>query len=85
MIQTRLQSLLEAAANIAIGYVVNFIGNWLILPLFGFNVTLGQNLLIGVLFTGISVARQYVLRRYFNARLADAARRAANNLTKASA
>ena len=69
MNQTRLGSLIEAGVNILIGYWINFLGNWLILPLFGFNVTFVQNLQIGLLFTVISVARQYAVRRWFNARL----------------
>jgi hypothetical protein len=69
MTQTRLGSFIEAMANIVIGYVINFFGNLLILPLFGFHVTIAQNIQIGLLFTGVSIARQYVLRRWFNARL----------------
>lgn len=79
MSQSRLSSFYEALFNIAVGYWINFLGNWLILPLFGFNVTLTQNLLIGVLFTFISVARQYVIRRWFNERLQNAAARLAGD------
>lgn len=77
MDQSRLGSLYEAFINIAIGYWINFAGNALILPLFGFHVTLAQNLQIGVMFTVISVARQYVIRRWFNARLKALAARMA--------
>lgn len=67
MSQTRKGSAAEVAANLAVGYSINFLANMLILPLFGFNtLTVGKNLLIGVLFTFVSIARQYVLRRYFN-------------------
>jgi hypothetical protein len=42
----------------------------LILPLFGFtSLTLATNLVIGMIYTVISVARSYVIRRWFNARL----------------
>lgn len=75
--QSRLGSFYEACINIAIGYWINFIGNLLILPLFGFNVTFSQNLQIGVLFTFISIARSYLIRRYFNARIERAAARMA--------
>jgi hypothetical protein len=38
----------------------------LVLPLFGFRVSSGAAFEIGLIFTVISLARQYVLRRYFN-------------------
>jgi hypothetical protein len=64
--QTRLGSFVEAWANIAVGFTVNWFCNMAFLPLFGFNVTGGQAFWIGVLFTGVSLVRQYVLRRWFN-------------------
>jgi membrane protein implicated in regulation of membrane protease activity len=79
MNQTRLGSLIEAFFNIVIGYWINFLGNMLILPLFGFHITLSQNLQIGLLFTVISVARSYLVRRYFNDRLQKLSQRLANN------
>lgn len=77
MTQTRLGSLIEACVNIFIGYWINFAANLAILPLFGFTPTIKQNLMIGLLFTVVSVARQYVIRRWFNARLHAAAQRLA--------
>lgn len=73
MNQTRLGSLIEACINVLIGFAINFVANMLILPLIGFHITAGQNLFIGVLYTVISVARSYVIRRWFNARLRAAA------------
>lgn len=65
--QTRLGSIAEAAANIAVGFSINFAANMLILPLFGFHgLTLGKNFIIGLLYTVISLVRSYVLRRWFN-------------------
>ena len=67
MSQTPKGSLVEAVANTAVGFGVNFTANMLILPLFGFtNLTLGKNLFIGALYTAISLVRSYVLRRWFN-------------------
>jgi hypothetical protein len=67
MSQTRKGSAVEVAANLAVGYCVNFLANIAILPLFGFKtLTIAKNLEIGVVFTLVSVARQYVLRRWFN-------------------
>ncbi len=73
MNQTRLGSLIEAWINVAIGFAINFCANLLILPLIGFHISISQNLFIGVLYTLISVARSYVIRRWFNARLHAAA------------
>jgi hypothetical protein len=65
--QTKLGSILEAWANIFIGFGINFCANMLILPLFGFhNLTIGKNFEIGLLYTVISLVRSYVLRRSFN-------------------
>lgn len=73
MNQTRLGSLIEAVMNVLIGFWINFFANLLILPLIGFNITVADNFFIGFLYTLISVARSYVVRRWFNARLQAAA------------
>lgn len=77
MTQTRLGSLIESLFNVAIGFAINFCANLLILPLIGFHISISQNFFIGVLYTVISVARSYVIRRWFNARLHGAAQRLA--------
>lgn len=66
MSQTWLGSIVEAKANIAVGFAVNWCANMLVLPLFGFDVTGAQAFGIGLLFTAISMVRQLVLRRWFN-------------------
>lgn len=73
MTQTRLGSLIEAATNIAIGFGINWAANLMVLPLFGFHVTAGDAFGIGLIFTAISLARSYVIRRWFNGRLRRAA------------
>lgn len=66
MAQTRLGSFVEAWANIAIGFGINFTANLIVLPWFGFNVTATDAFGIGVVFTAISLARSFLLRRAFN-------------------
>ena len=66
MAQTRLGSFVEAWANILVGFGVNFTANLIVLPRFGFNVTAGDAFGIGLVFTAISLARSYVIRRWFN-------------------
>lgn len=77
MTQTKLGSLIEAFMNVLIGFSINFTANMLIFPLFGFHITLGDNFVLGLLYTIISIVRSYVIRRWFNARLRDAAQRLA--------
>lgn len=64
--QSKRNSAFEAATNVAIGYLVSVLANVLILPLFGYNVTIGDSFAIGLAFTAVSLARSYVLRRLFN-------------------
>lgn len=64
--QSKLHSLIEAWVNIAIGFWINMVANYLVLPYFGFNVTFGDAFGIGLIFTAISLVRSYVLRRMFN-------------------
>ena len=73
MNQTKLGSLIEVSINIFIGFWINFFANILILPMFGFHsLTIQNNLIIGIIYTVISVIRSYVIRRWFNARLHQA-------------
>jgi hypothetical protein len=67
MAQTKLGSIAEAWANIAIGFTINYCANLMILPLFGFHsLTARNNFIIGCIYTVISLVRSYVLRRWFN-------------------
>ena len=67
MKQSRTMSLVEAIANVIVGYGVAVLTQILIFPIFGLHTTLTQNLKMGVVFTVVSVARSYVLRRLFEA------------------
>lgn len=76
--QSRVGSLIEAWVNVLIGFWINFFANLIILPMFGFTtLTVGTNFVIGLLYTVISVARSYVIRRWFNAHLRRVAERIA--------
>ncbi len=77
MNQTRLGSLIEAIINVIIGFSINFGANMLIFPLFGFHITAGANFTLGLIYTVISVARSYCIRRWFNAKLHQMAQAAA--------
>lgn len=64
--QSRLQSLIEAWANVIAGYFIALATQIIVFPLFGMTVSLGQNIQIGLIFTVVSLARSYCLRRLFN-------------------
>ena len=59
--QTRLQSLVEAAVNIAVGFMLaGVITYWL------FGVSVCRAAWVTCIYTAASLVRQYVLRRAFN-------------------
>ncbi|HCR94069.1 MAG: hypothetical protein CMH89_09875 [Oceanicaulis sp.] len=65
MKQSRAMSLIESLANVAVGYGVAVVTQILIFPIFGLHTTLAQNLLMGAIFTVVSIGRSYALRRLF--------------------
>ena len=65
--QTRWMSLAESLTNIAVGYALAFLTQIAVFPIFGLQASLGENLMIGALFTSISLCRSFALRRIFNA------------------
>lgn len=73
MSQTRLSSFIEALMNVAIGFSINYIANLLIFPLFDMHISLIDNLWMGMIYTIISIVRSYVIRRWFNAKIHNAA------------
>ena len=67
MNQSRVMSLVESLANVLVGYGVAVATQWAVFPLFGLHTTLHENLVIGMVFTVVSIIRSYVLRRVFEA------------------
>ena len=65
MRQSRGMSLVELLANVTIGFAVAVATQALVFPVFGIEATMGQHLAIGGLFTIVSIARSYLLRRLF--------------------
>jgi putative flippase GtrA len=66
--QSRWMSLVESVTNVLVGYILAVATQYLVFPLFGLHATLSQNLMIGLIFTGVSLVRSYLLRRAFEAR-----------------
>ena len=67
MKQSRFMSMIESIANVIVGYGVAVVTQILIFPAFGLNATLEQNLKMGAVFTLVSLARSFALRRAFEA------------------
>ena len=67
MKQSRTMSLVEAVANVIVGYGVAVVTQILIFPVFGLHTSLAQNLKMGLVFTIVSITRSFVLRRLFEA------------------
>ena len=65
MKQSRLMSLVEAVANVAVGYGLAVVTQLVVFPWFGLPARVADALAIGAIFTGISIARSYALRRLF--------------------
>jgi len=64
--QSRLHSFIEACTNITVGYIINIAINHIVFKSLGIPVSLQENLLIGAIFTGVSLTRTYCIRRCFN-------------------
>ena len=69
MQQTKLGSFYESLINIIIGWSINFTANMTIFPLFGWVISVEQNIWLGTIYTFISIIRSYIIRRWFNAKL----------------
>ena len=67
MKQSRAMSLVESVANVIVGYGVAVVTQILIFPIFGLHTTLAQNLIMGLAFSLVSIARSFALRRVFEA------------------
>lgn len=67
MTQSRAMSLVEAATNVVVGYVLAILTQIVVFPWFGIDAALGEHMAIGLAFVGVSLARGYLLRRLFEA------------------
>ena len=66
--QTKKWSMIETLVSVGIGWLIGVILNMLVLPLFDYDVSLTDGVLISIIFTAVSVVRSYVVRRFFNSR-----------------
>jgi hypothetical protein len=64
--QSRRMSAAESVANVAIGYGIALLTQFVVFGALQIPVSLGQNLWIGAVFTAVSLVRSYAMRRIFN-------------------
>lgn len=64
--QSKLESMIESTVNIGIGYIVSFVSQIVVFPIFDIHVELETNFYISLWFTAISLLRSYAVRRFFN-------------------
>ena len=64
--QSKIESLIESIINTSLGFLVALITQILIYPLFDIDVTMGDQSLLALIFTAVSLVRGYIVRRYFN-------------------
>lgn len=66
--QSKIGSAVETTVNIFIGFSINYVMGLILLPMFfpEIHITLATNFWLGVVYTVVSVIRQYTIRRWFN-------------------
>lgn len=66
--QTRTQSLIESVINTLAGFIVSYALAYTVLPLYGVTQSAMVSLEITAIYTVASSVRNYLMRRWFNAR-----------------
>jgi hypothetical protein len=70
MRQSRLMSLAESIVNVGVGFVLAILVQLIAFPWMEVHVSFGENLILGAVFTLVSLARSYTVRRLFECFLA---------------
>lgn len=66
MNQSKAKSLIESATNTVVGLITSFIIQLILYPVLEIPVSIGQNVIITIVFFTVSILRGYVIRRIFN-------------------
>jgi len=64
--QSKKYSLIESITNTFIGFIISLMIQLAIYPIMNIPVKFHQNIIITFVFTGASILRGYLIRRYFN-------------------
>jgi hypothetical protein len=67
MKQSKVMSFVESAINIGVGFGISLGAQMLFLPMLGVPINHTQNVIFAVIMTVISLCRQFILRRVFEA------------------
>lgn len=67
-VQSRVDSVMEAVTNTAIGMILSLVTWAIVARAFGIPMPRGENFEITGIFTVVSMARQYIIRRLFDGR-----------------
>ena len=62
--QTRREIIIEVWISILIGFGINWIMNWFLLPMVGATFTAAENFWLGAIYTLVSVLRGFAVRRW---------------------
>src|SRR3982074_3466053 len=65
--QTRAMAFMEAGTNVCVGFAFALVTQFTIFPMLGLAVSVANNLIIGAIFTVVSLLRSFTLRRLFEA------------------
>jgi hypothetical protein len=65
--QSRTMSFVESITNVLVGFLLAVLTQIALFPMFDLQVSVADNLLIGMIFTAISIVRSFALRRLFEA------------------
>ena len=66
--QSKMESMIESLTSTSIGVIIGVLLNLTVLPIFGYDVTVTNSLLISIIFTVASIIRSYAVRRIFNSK-----------------
>ena len=69
MIQSKIESFIEAIINVSVGFLISVLANFIIFPIVGVSASAIQVINIGIFMTFVSVIRSYVIRRFCQANL----------------
>lgn len=64
--QTKKQSIVESIVNTFVGTITSFISAIIIYWLMNIPITLYENIVLTIIFTIVSIGRNYIVRRIFN-------------------
>jgi len=66
MAQSKSHSFIEASAQTLVGFVQGVLTQMVLFPLYGWTPTFSENIQLVLVFTVVSLARSYLVRRVFN-------------------